>query len=60
MDREKIYNALFKYNDKNEPKFNSFSQLTPVGKRVIFLVINLALGGNKPKTQFNGLRKKIL
>ena len=42
MDREKNY-------DNNEKKFKSFSKITPIGKRVIILVINLALGGNKAK-----------
>ena len=44
MDREKLFEALFKLNEKGEEKFNDFSQLTSIGKRVIFLVINQALG----------------
>ena len=50
MDREKIFNTFFKHDNKGEQKFNGFSQLTPVGKRVTYLIIHLALGGNKPKT----------
>ena len=34
MDREKIFSALFKDDDNNEQKFKSFSQITPIGKRV--------------------------
>ena len=58
MDREKIFNALFKCNNKSEPKLNSLTQLTAVGKRVVFLVINLALGENEPKTTINWLIEK--
>ena len=50
MDREKVFNTFFKHDNKGEQKFNDFSQLTPVGKRVTYLIIHLALGGNKPKT----------
>ena len=57
MDREKIFKAFFKHNDENEQKFTRLSQLTPVGKRVIFIVINLALG-NDPKTTLQWLIEK--
>ena len=49
MDREKIFQALFKSNEKGEQKFCNFSQLTSIGKRIIILMINLALGENDPK-----------
>ena len=39
MDRKKIYDALFKTNSKGEHKF---SQLTPIGKRILYIKINLA------------------
>ena len=38
MDREKIFNTFFKHDNKGEQKFNGFSQLTPVGKRVTYLI----------------------
>ena len=41
MDREKIFNTFFKHDNKGEQKFNGFSQLTPVGKRVTYLIIHL-------------------
>ena len=40
MDREELFKALFKCNEKGEQKFVNFSQLTPVCKRMIFLVIH--------------------
>ena len=46
MDKETIFRVLFKVD--GEQKFTDFSHLTPAGRRVIILVINLALGG-KPK-----------
>lgn len=58
MDREKLFKALFKCNEKGEQKFVNFSQLTPVCKRIIFLVINLALGTNEPKTSIEWLIEK--
>ena len=48
MDKETIFRVLFKCKVDGEQKFTDFSQLTPAGRRVIILVINLALGG-KPK-----------
>ena len=50
MDREKIFKTFFKDDTENGQEFTCLSQLTPVRKRVIFLVIHLALGGTKPKT----------
>ena len=57
MDREKLYNSLFKTNIKGEKKFNNFSQLTPSGKRIFVLMLNLALG-NEPKIVFEWLVAK--
>ena len=48
MDKETLFKVLFKSDINSEQKFNEFSQLTPAGRRVIILVINLALGA-KPK-----------
>ena len=45
MDKETLFKVLFKSDINSEQKFNEFSQLTPAGRRVIILVINLALGG---------------
>jgi hypothetical protein len=58
MEREKIYNALFKGNDKGEQKFCEFSQLTPFGKRITLIIINLALGGSKVKSTIQWLKEK--
>ena len=45
MDKETLFKVLFKSDINSEQKFNEFSQSTPAGRRVIILVINLALGG---------------
>ena len=59
MEREKIYNALFKCNSKNEEKFSSFSQLNPIGeKTIVYIVINLAIGGSQVKNNVKWLREK--
>ena len=55
MDREQIFSPFFKNNENNEQKFKNFSQLTSIGKRIIILMINLALGGNKAKTTIDWL-----
>ena len=48
MDKQTIFKVFFKSDINGEQKFNEFSQLTPAGRRVVYLVINSALGG-KPK-----------
>ena len=58
MEREKIYNALFKCNSQNEQKFSNFSQLNPIGKRIVYIVINLAIGGSQVKNTVKWLREK--
>ena len=55
LGKEQIYNSVFKCNSENEQKFDCFSQLTGSGKRLIYLAINLALGGNEPKKTINWL-----
>ena len=40
---------------KGEKKFEDFSQLTPAGKRLTFVLISLALGG-KPKDTLKWLK----
>ena len=55
MDTEKIFSAVFINDDNNEQKFKSFCKITPIGKRIIILVINLALGGNKAKKTIDWL-----
>ena len=58
MEREKIYNALFKCNSKNEQKFPNFSQVNPIGKIIVYIVINLAIGGSQVKNNVKWLREK--
>ena len=58
MDKETLLNVLFKSDINSEQKFNDISQLTPAGRRVIILVINLALGG-KPKDTLLLIMKEI-
>ena len=58
MDRDKIFSSLFKYNGNGEKKLNNFSQLTPTGKRLFILLINLALGEKEPKIVFEWLVEK--
>ena len=58
MDREKIFKTFFKYNDNGEQKFCNFNQLTAIGKRITFIVLNKALGASKVKTTVNWLREK--
>ena len=57
MDKETLFKVLFKSDINSEQKFNEFSQLTPAGRRVIILVINLALGG-KPKDTLKWLQDR--
>ena len=57
MEREKISNALFKCNSKNEQKFSNFSQLNHIGKRIVYIVINLAIG--LAERSANSLEAKI-
>ena len=45
MEKEAIYKIFFKCNKDGKLKFNDFTQLTVTGKRIIILVLNLALGG---------------
>ena len=40
MKREKNFSGLFKSNDKKELKFNNFTQLTPIGKRIVYIIVN--------------------
>ena len=56
MDRKKIYDALFKTNSKGEHKF---SQLTPIGKRILYMMINLAIGGSKVKSTIHDDKKSL-
>ena len=58
MEREKIYSALFKCNSKNEQKFSNFSKLNPIGKRIVYIAINLAIGGSQVKNIVKWLREK--
>ena len=44
MKKDTTFGVLFKSNSKGEKKFEDFSQLTPAGKRLTFVLINLALG----------------
>ena len=46
MDKLTIFKILFKPDINGEPKFNEFSQLTSAGRTLVYLVVNLALGGN--------------
>ena len=48
MEKDIIVGVLFKSNSNGEKKFEDFSQITLALKRVIIVVINLALRG-KPK-----------
>ena len=57
MDKKTLFKVLFKSDINSEQKFNEFSQLTPAGRRVIILVINLALGG-KPKDTLKWLQDR--
>ena len=50
MEKDTIFGVLFKSNSKGEKKFEDFSQLTPAGKRLTFVLINLALGGKLKDT----------
>ena len=43
MDKKAIFEIFFKCNSDDEHKFNDFLQMTHAGKRIIFLVIHLAL-----------------
>ena len=58
MNREKIFKNFFKYYDNGEQKFCNFNQLTAIGKRITFIVLNKALGASKVKTTVNWLREK--
>ena len=59
METEKIYSALFRSNDKKELKFNNnFTQLTPIDKRIVFIIVNLAIGENQVKKIVQQLREK--
>ena len=55
MEKDTIFGVLFKSNSKGEKKFEDFSQLTPAGKRLTFVLIHLALGG-KPKDTLKWLK----
>ena len=57
MDKETIFKVLFKCKVDGDQKFTDFAQLTPAGRRVIILVINLALGG-KPKDTLKWLKDR--
>ena len=57
MDKETLFKVLFKCDINSDQKFNDFSQLTPAGRRVIILVINLALGA-KPKDTLKWIKDK--
>ena len=57
MDRKKIYDALFKTNSKGEQEFCQFFQLTPIGKRILYIMINLAIGGSKVKSTIQWLKE---
>ena len=57
MEREKIYRTLIKCYEKNEQKFCEFKQLIPVGKRIVYKVLNFALGETD---SFHELLKYVL
>ena len=38
MEREKIFKIFFKCNDQGEQNFNDFNQLTPIGKRLTYII----------------------
>ena len=50
MEREKIFKIFLKCNDQGEQKFNDFNQLTPIGKRLTYIILNKPLGSSKVKT----------
>ena len=56
MDRKKIYDALFKTNSKGEQKFCQFSQLTPIGKRILYM-FNDKSWGSKVKSTIQWLKE---
>ena len=58
MDRDKIFKTFFKYNDSGKQKFCNFHQLTTIGKRITFIILNKALGASKVKTTVNWLRER--
>ena len=60
MEREKLYRTLFKFNENNEQTFCEFKQLTPVGKRIVYIVINLALGETKIKSTIQAFKHLFL
>ena len=55
MEKDIIIWVLFKSNSNGEKKFEDFSQITLALKRVIIVVINLALRG-KPKDTLKWLK----
>ena len=57
MDRKKISDALFKTNSEVEHKFCQFSQLTTIGKIILYIMINLAIGGSKVKSTIQWLKE---
>ena len=57
MDRKKIYDALFKTNSKGEQEFCQFSQLTLIGQRILYIMINLAIWGSKVKSTIQWLKE---
>ena len=57
MDKKAIFEIFFKCNSDDEHKFNDFSQMTHAGKRIIFLVIHLALEG-RPSITLQWLKEK--
>ena len=56
MEREKIY--IFKSNSRNAQKISNFSKLNPIGKRMVWIVINLVIGGSQMKNIVKCLREK--
>ena len=60
MDKKAIFEIFFKCNSDDEHKFNDFSQMTHAGKRIIFLVIHLALEGRQSITLQWLKEKKII
>ena len=55
MEKYTKFGVLSKSNSKGGKNFEDFSQLTPAGKRLTFVLINLALGG-KPKDTLKWLK----
>ena len=43
--------TLFKCNSKNEQTVSNFSLLNPIEKRIVYIVINLAIGGSQVKNR---------